>query len=105
MDRSAITGSLADKNSVSHYHENEWYLLFGVKNSFVIHNTLIEGNLFRPSANAHTEASESYLLDVTAGFAYSTKAVTWKATMHRLSPEVVDGGNHTYASLEMAVRF
>ncbi|WP_158278657.1 lipid A deacylase LpxR family protein [Rhodohalobacter mucosus] len=105
MDRSAITASMPETGTMPDFRKNEWYLLFGIKNTFVIHNTLIEGNLFRPSKNGHTQSAEFYLFDIITGFAYSTNAVTWKATVHRLSPELAGGGNHTFASLEMAVRF
>jgi len=105
IDRSAVTGSILDADSDSVFHEKEWYLLFGVKSSFVVHNALIEGNLFQPSTSRYTNAADLYLLDIRAGFAYSINVFTWKVTMHRLSPEVAGGGSHTYASLEMAMRF
>jgi hypothetical protein len=105
IDHSAITASMPGGGTASGNQENEWYFFLGAKNSFVLHNTLIEGNLFHPSKSGFTESAEFYLLTLSAGFAHSTSAFTVKATMNRLSPEVVGGDNHTYASLEMAVRF
>jgi len=105
MDYSAISASRLGGGIVSDSVEKEWFLFLGLTNNFVIHNTLIEGGLFNPAKNEHTETAEFYLITIKTGIAYSTTVFTWKATVHQLSPEVAGGENHRYASLKTVVRF
>lgn len=105
IDQSVVTASRLGDGAVSNDNGSEWFLFLGINHSFVLHNTLIEGNLFHPAKSGYIEQANFYLLALHTGFAYSTQIFTWKATLYRLSPEVADGDSHSYASLKMAVRF
>lgn len=108
IDRSAITGSrIKNKSGTSQnqFRSNEWFLFLGFRNTFVLHNSLIEGRLLQPLKSKHTEDAEFHFTKTRAGVAYSTPTFTWMATAHWLGPEVVGGKSHNYASIDMAVRF
>lgn len=82
-----------------------WFFFLEYDRSLVWQNTLIEGGIVKDSDNPHTEEAESYLNIVKIGFSLSRSKTGWNITANRLSPEVVGGGNHTYASFEFALRF
>lgn len=109
FDHSALTGSRLNKNSTlqagSQYNDNEWFLFLGFNYTFVLHNSLIEGGLLDPLKSKHTEDAESFFATMKAGIAFSTPIHTCKVTTHWLSPEVVGGKSHNYASIDISVRF
>ena len=103
LDHSAqLNGGLASDNLAIN-HSSEHYALIGVRFHSVLHNALIQGDLW-PNYSPHLEKPNPNFNSYHLGWVSSFKNYTIKLTAYYLTPEVHGGSDHMYGSILLSFR-